>query len=159
MHRFVPLFLAATVAPVAGCSGATYRWQPSLVSQVPDSTTVRFAPVPVSRETRDRPIEGRALDWRSDAPKLITARGDTVVIPRGATMSVRLKQKAGHAVAGAILGAVVGVVIELANCPGDWGICGEENPTELLMAGVGALIGNAIKTDHWVRVRWEPPSR
>jgi hypothetical protein len=67
---------------------------------------------------------------------------------------VRLNRKAGHPVAGAIVGAIVGVGVEIANCPSRWELCGEENPTELVFAGLGSLIGAQIKTTHWIRVRW-----
>lgn len=156
MRRFVPAFLAATLVSVAGCGRTTYQWRPSLVSHVPDSAPVRFTPREASREIRERTTKGRALDWQRGTPKLITPRGDTIVIPHDATMGVRLKQKTGHGVAGAIFGAIIGVGVEIANCPSDWQYCGEENPTELLFAGIGALIGSAIKTDHWIRVRWDP---
>ena len=140
----------AALLLLAACNRATFRWQPSLVSQVPDSTPVRF-----SAEPQGEPTRGRALDWQRGAPKLITAHGDTVVVPAGTTLGVRLNRKAGHPVAGAIMGAIIGVIVEYANCPEPKEYCGEEDPTELFAAGLGALIGNLIRTDHWVRVRWD----
>jgi hypothetical protein len=143
----LPLLL---LVPLAACNRATFRWQPSLVSQVPDSTPVRFY---LGRH--DPVTSGRALGWQRRSPRVVTARGDTVVVPPGAMLDVRLNRKAGHPVAGAIIGGIIGVGIEYANCPEPKTYCGEEDPTELLVAGLGAIIGNLIKTDHWIRVRWD----
>jgi hypothetical protein len=154
MFRFVPRPAFAALIVLVGCNRATFTWHPSLVSQVPDGTPVRFSP-----ERRDRPTVGRSLDWQRGVPKLLTTLGDTVVVPRGAWTMVRLNRKAGHPVSGAIIGAIVGVGVEIANCPSRWELCGEENPTELLFAGLGALIGAQIKTEHWIRVRWSTRER
>lgn len=140
----------AALLLLAACNRATFRWQPSLLSQVPDST-----PVLLWREPSDKPSSGRALDWQRRTPKLITVQGDAVVIPPGAGLGVRLNRKAGHPVAGALIGAIIGVGVEYANCPEPKEHCSEEDPTELLVAGLGALIGNLIKTDHRVRARWD----
>ena len=155
MRRFVPSLVLVTVVLLTGCH-PTYRWQPSIVSQVPDNTPVRFTLPSASREIRGATTVGRSLGWQSNAARLVTSRGDTVLIPRAATLAARLKNKTGHPVAGAIVGAVIGVGVEIANCRSEnLSICGEENPTELLFAGAGALIGALIKTEKWIRVRWE----
>lgn len=151
MFRFVPPYAAAALMLVTACNRATFTWRPSLVSQVPDSMPVRFSP-----DRNGKPTVGRSLGWQRGSPKLVTSRGDTVRVPAGSLTAVRLDRKAGHPVAGAIIGAIIGVGVELANCPSEWQYCGEENPTELLFAGLGALVGAAIKTDNWVRVRWSP---
>src|SRR5262249_10681857 len=119
------------------------------VTHVPDGTPVRFA---VDRNT-PRTV-GRSMDWQLGRPSVVTTRGDTVVVPHGATLEVKLKDKANHAVAGVVIGLVVGAVLEYALCDPPKTHCGEEDPTQLLTAGLGALVGSAIKKDHWVRVRW-----
>ena len=144
MNRFVPLWL---LLHLAACSRATVGWQPSLVSQVPDSMPVRFA------ATSDTPIvSGRALDWQRGSPRVITARGDTVTVPHGAVASVRLPGSVRHAGAGAIIGAVIGIGASLPACSDK--VCEGGSPYQLLGAVGGALIGYAIKTDNWVRVTW-----
>jgi hypothetical protein len=150
MHRFVPVS-AATVLLV-GCSQATVGWQPSLVSQVPDSTPVKFAPA-----SEQRALSGRALDWQRGTPKVITSRGDTLVVPREAAVSVRLPDRVRHPGTGAVIGAVVGIFGSLGVCSDNR--CEEGNPYQLVGALAGALIGYSIKTDHWVRVRWDPLAR
>src|SRR5690242_6168319 len=128
---------AAALVLVAACNRATFRWQPSVVSQVPDSTPVRFW-----REPSDRPTQGRSVDWQRGAPKLVTARGDTVTVPPGASLGVRLDRRAGHPVAGAIIGGIIGVAVQYAACPEPKTYCGEEDPTPIFVGGLGALIGN-----------------
>jgi hypothetical protein len=150
LRRFVPVTAFAVFVLLAGCHRATVGWQPSLVSQVPDSTPVRFF-----HEERARLIDGRALDWQRRAPKLVTTSGDTLVVPEGAKVSVRLEGKARHAGAGALVGAVVGVGVMYATCPEPKKYCGEQNPTGMLFAGLGALVGAMIKTDNWIRVGWD----
>jgi hypothetical protein len=89
---------------------------------------------------------------------VITGRGDTVIVPDGSALEVRLREKARHPTAGAIIGWALGVAISYAACPPPKKYCGEEDPTPLLAAGLGALIGDRVKTDWWVRVRWDTPS-
>ena len=149
--RTVPLILSLLVILLAtGCAKATFRWQPSLTSQVPDGTPVRF------KVARGEPrASGQALDWQRGAPRVITPRGDTVSVPDTAFIQVRLKNKTNHAVAGAIAGFVVGVGVSWATCAPPKTHCGEQDPTPMLAAGLGALIGSLFKADHWVRVRWD----
>lgn len=148
MNRFVPL-IAAAVVLLTGCTRASIGWRPSLVSHVADSTWVRFAPA-----SQAPTVVGRALDWQRGSPKVITSRGDTLVVPREAVMSVRLPGKVRHAGAGAVIGAVAGIVGSLGVCSENR--CEEGNPYQLLGAAGGALIGYAIRTEHWVRIRWDP---
>lgn len=142
-----------------GCAGGAIRWQPSLASQVPDSTSVRF----VSRDGQS-PVSGVALDWERGWPRVITARGDTIMVPDGSALEVRLREKANHTTAGTVIGWAIGVGISYAACPPPRRYCGEEDPTPLLAGGLGALIGSRVKTDWWVSVRWDvrtsssPPS-
>ena len=145
MNRLVPL--ATIVVLLTGCTRTVIGWHPTLVSHVPDSTAVRFAPASGAPT-----IGGRSLDWQRGSPKVITARGDTLVVPREAAVSVRLPGKVRHAGTGAVVGAVVGIVGSLGVCADNR--CEEGNPYQLLGAAGGALIGYAIRTDNWVRVKW-----
>ena len=153
MNRLVSAIAPVALLAVSACAGGAVRWQPSLVSQVPDSTPVRFAP------SRNEPqVAGFALDWQRGRPKLVTERGDTVVIPDASLLEVRLRKKASHPTAGAIIGWAIGVGISYATCPAPKRYCGEEDPTPLLTTGLGALIGSRVKTDWWVGVQWNPPT-
>jgi len=147
------LWIAMSLLLLAACGGTAIRWQPSVASQVPDSTFVRFA-----RATGEAPTSGVALDWSSGRPRVITPGGDTIVVPEGSALEVRLKDKATHPTAGAIVGWAVGVAVSYAACAPPRTYCGEEDPTPLLGAGLGALIGSRIKTDWWVRVQWDAPN-
>ena len=136
----------------SSCASGGVKWRPSLVSHVPDSTWVRFA-----RQNGDSSIMGRAMDWQRGRPRVITAVGDTVAVPNGSALEVRLNEKAGHTTAGIIAGWAVGVTISYATCPPPKKYCGEQDPTPALAAGLGALIGSRVKSDQWVRVRWDAP--
>jgi hypothetical protein len=153
MIRLAALSSAAALLLLSACAGATTRWQPSLASQVPDSTPVRFAP-----HAGEPRITGLAVDWERGQLRVITERGNTVIVPDGAAIEVRLREKARHPTAGAIIGWAFGVAISYAACPPPKKYCGEEDPTPLLAAGLGALIGDRVKTDWWVRVRWDTSS-
>ena len=147
-----PLSLWITLSLLlTACGGTTIRWQPSLVSQVPDSTAVRFVVEPGRP-----PTQGLALDWQRGRPRVITGR-DTIVMPEGAALEVRLPEKYGHPTAGAIVGWALGAGLSYALCPPPKRYCGEEDPTPLLGLGLGALIGAKVKTDRWVAVRWDAP--
>jgi hypothetical protein len=63
MIRLAVFASTAALLLLSACAGATTRWQPSLASQVPDSTPVRFAP----RAGEPR-ITGLAVDWDTVAP-------------------------------------------------------------------------------------------
>ena len=145
MNRLVPL--VAIVVLLTACTRTVIGWRPTLVSHVPDSTAVRFAPASGAPT-----VAGRSLDWQLGSPKVITSRGDTLVVPREAAVSVRLPGKVRHAGTGAVVGAVVGIFGSLGVCSDNR--CEEVNPYQLLGAVGGALIGYAIKTDNWVRVKW-----
>lgn len=148
--RFV---LFAAVLVLSGCaSRQELSWRPHVVSQVPDSTPVRY------RVDSNTPfVRGVALDWTRKTPRIVTARGDTVVVPPGVGLDVRLREKRGKATMGAVIGFVAGVIASYATCPEPKTYCGEEDPTPLLGAGVGALVGSRFKSYPWVRVRWEAP--
>jgi hypothetical protein len=137
---------------VSSCASGGVKWRPSLASHVPDSTWVRFA-----GHSGDSAIMGRAIDWQRGRLRVITAGGDTVAVPHGSTLEVRLNEKAGHTTAGIIAGWALGVTVSYATCPPPKKYCGEQDPTPALAAGLGALIGSRVKTDQWVRVRWDVP--
>jgi len=147
--RRVRWFLAPLVILLAsGCTRATFRWRPSVTSQVPDSTPVRFY------VARGQPrVSGRAFDWQRGSPRVITPRGDTVTVPDTALIQVRLKDKGNHAVLGAIVGIVAGVGLSYAAC-GDIS-CGPGDRRPVFIGGLGALVGSRFKADSWVRVRWD----
>lgn len=149
-----PLSLPAVVLLfVAACGRrATLEWRPSLVSQVPDSTPVRISVGPERTTT-----QGLAWDWQRGRPRVITARRDTVLVPDNAILRVRLRKKSGHAIEGLFIGWAVGVGVSYAQCPEPKRYCGEQDPTPVLGAGLGALVGSAIRTYHWVRVRRDQP--
>jgi hypothetical protein len=119
---------------------------------VPDSTWVRFV-----RGVGEPSISGLALEWQNGHPRVITERGDTVIVPEGSTLAVRLKEKQTHANAGAVIGWALGVALAYAACPPPRSFCGEEDPTPLVAAGLGAFVGSKVRTDWWVDVRWDPP--
>lgn len=152
MRRFVPPALLLGALSLSACAGTVMRWQPSLASHVPDSSTVRYGIRP-----GERPTSGQAVDWQRGRPRVVTASGDTIVVPEGATLEVRLKEKATHEKAGGVIGWALGVAISYAACPPPRRYCGEEDPTPLLGTGLGGLIGWLAKTDRWVQVRWDPP--
>jgi hypothetical protein len=147
--RFV-LFAAVLLS---GCaSGQVVSWRPRVVSQVPDSTPVRY------RVDSHTPfVRGLAVDWTRNTPRIAIPRGDTIVVPAGVGLYVRLREKSGKATMGAVIGFVAGVIASYATCPEPKTHCGEEDPTPLLGAGVGALVGSLFKSYPWVRVRWDKP--
>jgi hypothetical protein len=148
--RFV---LFAAVLVLSGCaSRQVVYWRPHVVPQVPDSTPVRY------RVDSNTPfVRGVAVDWTRNTPRIVTARGDTVVVPPGVRLDVRLREKSGKATMGAVIGFVAGVIASYAACPEPRTHCGEEDPTPLLGAGVGALVGSLYKSYPWVRVCWDTP--
>jgi hypothetical protein len=154
MGRSVIFALPVTLLVVGACGGVTVRWRPFVASQVPDTTPVRFDVQP-----DQFPVVGRALDWQRGSPRLIIPGGDTILIPANAKLEVRLKEKANHTKAGAILGFVVGIGVMYATCPASVNYCGEQNPIPVLGVALGGLIGSALEKDHWVRVRWDDSTR
>jgi hypothetical protein len=153
MRGYAAFSFPAGLLVMSACAGAVTRWQPSLASQVPDSTPVRFA-----ERSREPRVTGLALDWERGRLRVITERRDTVVVPEGSVLEVRLRERASHATAGAIIGWALGVAISYAACPPPKKYCREEDPTPLLATGLGALIGARVKTDWWIRVGWDPSS-
>ena len=149
MFRLRAFVLAGLVVLVTGCTRATFGFRPSLTSQVPDSTVVRF------RVQSGEPlVTGRSLDWQTGTQRVVTAAGDTIVVPEAAKLDVRLKQKKTHASLGGVLGLAVGWGIGLAKCPPPQ----ECSPSLLpaLTGGAGAFIGSRFSAAEWVRVRRSP---
>ena len=147
MNRFVPAVVAAALLSAA-CTRQSLGWRPSVVADVPDSTHVRFTAYPGAPLTA-----GRALDWRRGTPRVVTGRGDTLLVPRGAALSVKLPGKTRHAGMGAIVGGAIGTAVSLAECHTP-DRCEGASPYQLFGAAAGALIGVAIRTDHWIRIQW-----
>ena len=133
---------------VAACGGATFGRRPSLSSHVPDSTLVRIA----VQETGLR-MSGRAVDWQRGTPKIVTTRGDTMIVPDGARLQVRFKGRTNGAAVGGLVGALVGVVVTFNHCGPVDEECEEKDPTVFLTFGAGALIGSLFKPTAWVTVR------
>ena len=143
-------FSAASLLLIA-CGCTAVRWRPSLVTHVPDSTEVRFAP-----KAGDSFITGTALGWDRARPRLITAHGDTLAIPNGSRVEVYLKEASHYPKFGAVVGGAIGVLASLADCGGQQ-YCGEQDPRPMLGVLVGGIIGYVLTTDHWAPVAWPKP--
>jgi hypothetical protein len=146
MSRLRAFVLAGAVVLSGGCTRAAFGFRPSLTSQVPDSAVVR-----VRAQNGQPSVTGRALDWQDGQPRVITAAGDTLVVPQAATLEVRLKEKKTHTILGGVVGLGMGMGIALARCPSTNRCSPDLMP--MLAAGVGALIGSRFSTAEWVRVR------
>ena len=134
---------------VAACGGATRGWRPSISSShVPDSTLVRIA----VQESGLR-MSGRAIDWQRGTPKVVTTRGDTMIVPDGARLEARIKGRTNGAAFGSVVGYLIGVVVTFNRCGGIDAECSEKDPASLLTLGAGALIGSLFKPTLWVTVR------
>ena len=149
MFRLHTLVLAGAVFISAGCTRATFGFRPSLMSQVPDSSVVR-----IRAQNGQPPVTGRALGWQAGRPRVVTTAGDTVAVPQGAVLQVRLKQKKTHATLGGVLGVGVGMGIKIAQCP-PTRRCGPDL-TPVLTGAAGALIGSRFSAAEWVRVQRAP---
>jgi hypothetical protein len=139
--------LLTTLVCVGACSTTRVLWRPTQANDVPDGTQVRFL-----ARSANEPTFGRAVGWASSTPRLISARGDTIVIPYGARIDVRVQHPDRHTNAGAIIGYVFGTLTILADCGGEK-YCGEQDPRALLGSIAGAIIGHFI-ADDWIRVGW-----
>lgn len=143
---FTLALLAA--AGVSACGGTHVQWRPSLVTHVPDSMPVRFQQAPGSLI-----VTGTSVSWDRAEPRVVTAAGDTVTVPRGSRLEVRLKEPRHHVTAGAVVGWAVATATMLSECGGER-TCGEQDPRPLLGIALGALVGRLITTPAWVQVRW-----
>ena len=143
MRSYRQLFPAALLL-FGACGGTIVKFRPRMISQVPDGTHVRFR----ERSNASTARVGRSLGWASGTPRIITARGDTITIPSGAVLEVRLEHPDGHTNSGAAVGYVAGVLTSLNIC-GAASACGEENPLPLLGLLVGAFVGHFV-TEDWV---------
>ena len=151
MRRVLSPMFPALFFLVAACGGRTFGWRLSL-SQVPDSTPVRIA----VQETGLR-MSGRAVDWQRGTPKVVTTRGDTMIVPESARLQAHLTGRAAGAMFGGVVGYLVGVVITFNHCGGIDAECSEKDPTSLLTLGAGALIGSLFKPSAWVTIRRDTP--
>jgi hypothetical protein len=86
---------------------------------------------------------------------LVTSRGDTIDIPNGARLEFKVDHPANHAKAGVVLGYIVGTITMYAQCE-DKKYCAEQNPTALLGALVGGIIGRFM-TEDWDPIAWATP--
>ena len=140
------MFLAAS-----GCTRILFR--PSLVTQVPDGKEVRYRVTPNGSTA----VVGRALDWEKGTPRLVTSRGDTIVIPTGAHIEFKVDHPNNHAKAGVVVGWLVAVIVMQTNCIQQHiEYCGEEDPTPALGAILGGLIGSFFRED-WIPIAWATP--
>ena len=149
MFRLQSLVLAGAVVLVGGCTRATFGFRPSLTSQVPDSSVVR-----VRLQNGQPSVTGRALDWQAGRPLVVTPAGDTMVVPQGAMLEVRLQEKKTHATLGGVIGVSVGLGIKFSQCSAPRRCPPDLTP--FLTGGVGALIGSRFTAAEWVRVRRTP---
>jgi hypothetical protein len=147
MRHLARYALLVALLSAVGCSPTRILWRPTQVSEVPDGTPVRF----LARPAID-PTFGRAVGWASSSPRLVTFRGDTIAIPVGARVDVKVANPDRHTNAGAILGYIAGTLSIAANCRGRK-YCGEQDPSAMLGAIVGGIMGHFI-ADDWVRVGW-----
>jgi hypothetical protein len=148
MLRVISFVTPALFFLIAACGGATFGPRPSLSSHVPDSTLVRIA-IPGSGLR----ASGRAVDWQRGTPRVVTTQGDTIVVPEGARLQVQLKGRPNRAVTGGVIGFLAGFATTYARCPNLKARCRMTDPTALLAAGAGALIGSRFKVHDWVTVR------
>lgn len=142
LSRYV-LFAALLLA--AACGGSV-KWRPWIVTQVPDGTEVRYWEKANASTAR----VGRAVGWSNGTPRLVTSHGDTVAIPAGAHLEVHVDNPDRHTNLGAVVGYVAGILTIFGTC-GTESTCGEQNPTPLLGAIVGAIAGHFLVED-WVSV-------
>ena len=153
------LRVASFVSPalffvIAACGGATFGPRPSLSSHVPDSTLVR-----IDAQGHGLRMSGRAVDWQRGTPKVVTTRGDTIVVPEGARLQVQLKGRPNRAVTGGVIGFVAGLAVTYARCPNFKDRCRMNDPTSFLAGGAGARIGSRFKVHDWVTVRRDTLAR
>jgi hypothetical protein len=151
--RFVPSATLLLVLSACASREVVY-WRPRLVSQVPDSARVRY------RVDSNTPfVQGHALDWTRQAPRIVTLRGDTVVVPPRVDLDVRLRQKNGNGPIGGVIGLAVGMVAAHASCPDGRSTCIEDSAKPLVGAVIGWLGGSLLRSYPWVRVRRDTPSQ
>jgi hypothetical protein len=140
------LILAVGIIGAVGCASLP-AGTPTSIGQVRNGSPVRFR-----REPTGNAVTGSALGWDQPHPLIVLQSGDTVAIPSGAQLEVKLPQKKSHPYSGATIGWAVGVGFALADCS-NTRYCGEENPLPLLGTVIGWFVGKAVKTDWWIVVR------
>ncbi|GLC25675.1 hypothetical protein [Roseisolibacter agri] len=130
----------------------------------PDSTAVqtpygmRWCPAAVRDGARVRAFDdgvrrwqvGSALGWATPAPRLVTARGDTIDVTGRRLVAVSEGRTARRTLQGAVIGWLAGVVTVIADC-GVESTCGEQNPIPLLGVAIGTVVGSKLRQERWVR--------
>ena len=153
MISLVPSALCVSMLLLTACAPAVITWRPSVVSQVPDNTPVQFD----SPGSGEKPTRGVAVGWQRGQPRVIDQRGDTVLIPEDARLQVRLRKKSNNAPIGGLVGFVIGAAVAYNGCQDSGRTCAQDDPTPLLAATAGALIGSAIRSYPWVTVKRDAP--
>ena len=140
--------MLAMVPTLIACGGSRIKWVPSMVTHVPDSTSVRYA-----RTAKDAFIAGTSVGWDRGTPRIVTANGDTLDIPVGSRVEVYLKEPTRHPGIGAAIGWAIAGVAMLADCGGER-TCGEQDPRPLIGILAGALAGEILLVENWRPVAW-----
>jgi hypothetical protein len=132
------------------------------IAQTPDSSRVRIGPgtlcvTAVADGARSRVrvgerglLSGAALGWATPTPRLVRSTRDTVPVPPDLRWEVSAGRTATRWWQGALLGLVAGGVAMQYNCFGKVSFCGDQGPVPVLSAGVGALIGSAMRRERWI---------
>ena len=143
------LVLAAAVGCLALCPvpGAAQRPAavPTCADSVPDGARVRIRLLIDGKRHA-----GQALGWGAGTPRVVTAKGDTVVVGPHDRREVGAGRTANRAWQGLIVGLLVG---NLSNAPcfGER-TCGEQNPIPFVTSIAGVLIGRNMRRERWVHV-------
>jgi hypothetical protein len=151
MHdrRMLPAALLCLAA--TGCTRIEFR--PRLVTQIPDGREVRYRIQPNGSTA----VVGRALGWASGTPRIVTSRGDTVIVPAGARIEFKVDHPDSHAKAGGVVGWLLAIAAMQANCiKQDIKYCGEQDPTPVLGAFIGGVIGSLMR-EPWISIEWDAP--
>lgn len=140
----------AFVLSLGACATVDPHWRPGVTSDVLDGTVARFR---IARDSAA--VMGTSSGWQGERPLLITGKADSVRIPRGARIEVRLPEKRRHPIAGAFVGWALGIGVTYARCA-SLKYCGESaSPVPLFGFAIGWWAGSTIKTDWWTEVRWD----
>lgn len=141
------LSVGGLVATLLACAGRTQiRHVPREVKDVADSVRVR------ATFTDGRPrVNGRAFNWRSGVPNIVTTTGDTITPAPEATLEVLTKRR-GHMIEGAIAGYFAALTIDALRCWPDLPRCREREPILVLGTLVGAFIGAKFRNERWATV-------
>ena len=132
-----------------GSAAADSAGGPPCARRVADGTRVRLRlAVDGTRHT------GVALGWATPTPRLVTARGDTIVLVRADERHVSMGRTGRRTLQGALVGWFAGVLTG-AGCFGER-TCGEQNPFPLIGTALGAAVGHRLRRERWKRVHDDP---